>query len=196
LLNQKAEMLSILIPTYNYDCRKLVTDLHLQVSELKIDFEIRVYDDCSPNAELKEINNSISELGNIVFQKLEQNLGFCKIRNLLAQEANYDNLLFLDADIEIPINFISNYLKDTSIDIQCGGIVYTATRPTDNSLYLKWKHGKTREELSPTQRNKNPYRTISAANIFVKKEVYLKQKWMKNLQVMDITIRCWAIILN
>ena len=41
---------------------------------------------------------------------------------------------------------------------------------------MKWKHGKTREELTPAERNKNPFRTISAANIFVKKEVYLNSK--------------------
>ncbi len=40
-------MLSILIPTYNFDCSKLCNDLHVQATKLGIEFEIRVYDDFS-----------------------------------------------------------------------------------------------------------------------------------------------------
>ena len=40
-------MLSILIPTYNYDCYDLVKELHRQATELNIEFEIIVADDCS-----------------------------------------------------------------------------------------------------------------------------------------------------
>ena len=171
-------MLSILIPTFNYDCRNLVSDIHHQVSSLDIKFEIRVYDDCSTNAILRKINEPIDALENVVFSPLAQNLGFCKIRNLLAKEALYENLLFLDADIEIGDRFVSNYLENNndSTHTICGGIKYTPFKPTDNSLYLKWKHGKEREELTPEQRNKSPYRTISAANIFIKKTLFLKAK--------------------
>ena len=169
-------MLSILIPTFNYDCRQLVIDVHKQCSQLGINFEIRVYDDFSTIEELKNSNNNIAELRNVIFIKLEKNLGFCKIRNLLAQDASNEKLLFLDADISIPEDFIAKYLANNTIDVQCGGIVYTSQKPHNHKLFLKWKHGKTREELTPSQRDKNPYRSISAANIYIKKDTYLQAK--------------------
>ena len=52
-------MLSILIPVFNYDVRRLVGDLHRQLSGMKIEYEIRVYDDCSTNETLKKGNASI-----------------------------------------------------------------------------------------------------------------------------------------
>ena len=41
-------MLSILIPTYDYDCRHLVNDLHEQAEQAGIVYEIIVADDASP----------------------------------------------------------------------------------------------------------------------------------------------------
>ena len=169
-------MLSILIPTFNYDCRQLVTDVHNQCIEIGITFEIRVYDDCSTSTDLKEKSSETQHLSQVNYKPLDKNLGFCKIRNLLAEEAQFENLLFLDADIKISEKFISKYLKDNSFDVQIGGIKYLQNKPLDKDLYLKWKHGTEREQLSPIERNNNIYRTISAANIFIKKEVYLKAK--------------------
>lgn len=169
-------MISVLIPTFNYDCRKLVADVHNECTRLGIDFEIRVYDDFSQHQHIKNQNTTLQDLPHVYYKELTENLGFCKIRNLLANDATYENLLFLDADIKVYDNFISKYLKSTTFDVQIGGIQYVDEKPTDTSLYLKWKHGKEREELSPAQRNKNRYRTVSAANIFIKKEIYLKAK--------------------
>ena len=169
-------MLSVLIPTFNYDCRELVNEVHNQCNELGIEFEIRVYDDYSSDPVLKEQSSEVQFSHHVEYKALASNLGFCKIRNLLAEEAQHRNLLFLDADIKIFDNFISKYLKNNTYDVQIGGIKYLNKKPHDSSLYLKWKHGKEREELSPTARNKNSYRTVSAANIFIKKEVYLKAK--------------------
>ena len=40
-------MLSILIPTYNYNITRLVADLHQQASDTYVDFEIIVMEDGS-----------------------------------------------------------------------------------------------------------------------------------------------------
>ena len=42
-------MISILIPTYNYNVFPLVKEAHHQGEKAGIPFEILVYDDCSPN---------------------------------------------------------------------------------------------------------------------------------------------------
>ncbi len=54
---------------------------------------------------------SIDELKNTTYKVLGSNIGRSAIRNLLAKDANYDLLLFLDADV-IPVkdDFISKYI--------------------------------------------------------------------------------------
>src|SRR5690554_3680708 len=92
-------MISILILTYNYNVYALVQQLHRQAIDLKLDFEIRVYDDCSPNPVIE--NEKINQLANASFKILNKNIGRSAIRNLLGKDANYQNLLFLDADTQV-----------------------------------------------------------------------------------------------
>ena len=171
-------MLSILIPVFNYDVRKLVGNLHSQLIGLDMDFEIRVYDDCSTKETLRNSNDPIAEYPNVVFKKLEKNLGFCSIRNLLAEEARYDLLLFLDSDVEvIDGKFIDKYLRVADDrTVFSGGMQYIDEAPEGN-LFLKWKHGKEREEATTAQRNKNPHRTLWAGNFLTPKAIYLAARF-------------------
>lgn len=171
-------MLSILIPVFNYDVRKLVGDLHSQIIGLDVDYEIRVYDDCSTKESLRNSNDPIGDYPNVVFKKLEKNLGFCRIRNLLAEEARYNLMLFLDSDVEVLDEFfIDNYLKVADgKSVFCGGMQYVDEAPEGN-LFLKWKHGKEREEATPAQRNKNPNRTLWAGNFLIPKTIYLDARF-------------------
>ena len=107
-------MLSILIPTYNYDIQTLVDKVHAQLVDCKIKFEILCYDDCSTKTEITTANKSIAALENTQYKILDGNIGRSAIRNLLAKDARFDLLLFLDADV-IPVkkDFISTYLKLT-----------------------------------------------------------------------------------
>ena len=56
-------MLSILIPTYNYVCVKLVTDLQQQAERLECPYEILVADDASEDA-FKRENRKINGIPN------------------------------------------------------------------------------------------------------------------------------------
>ena len=89
-------MLSILIPTYNYDITHLVYELHKQATKAKIDFEIICFDDGS-KSEINSKNDSINQLNYSKFKELPLNIGRSAIRNLLAKEGQYENLLFIDA---------------------------------------------------------------------------------------------------
>ena len=55
-------MISILIPTHNFDCRPLVKEIHRQATIGKHPFEIIVADDCS-TPEFRTINSDIEQLG-------------------------------------------------------------------------------------------------------------------------------------
>ena len=79
-------MLSILIPTYNYDCMQLVDDLQAQALQAGIEHEIIVADDASPDTIYKVANRAINDNPYCRLIELETNVGRARIRNLLAQE--------------------------------------------------------------------------------------------------------------
>lgn len=174
-------MISILIPTYQYNVLPLVKKVHRLISKENIDFEILVYDDCSP----KEIieNKKINQLDNAHYKVLPENLGRSTIRNLLADKAKFEWLLFLDADV-MPIkdDFIRNYLRFFSkkYDIIYGGIKYTPKRPKVTQL-LRWHYGNSRESLSCEKRTKNPYLSFLTLNFLARKSIFQKIRFDEDI---------------
>ena len=167
-------MLSILIPTYNYNVFSLVNELQKQAKETGIEFEILVLDDGS-KLFLSE-NQEINSLEKCSFEILKENIGRSAIRNLLAKKATFDNLLYLDSDtIPVAKDFISNYLLFINDEekIVYGGITYQKEKPTKSQL-LRWKYGKSRESLSVNKRQLNPYLRLLTLNFMIKKSVLEK----------------------
>ncbi len=164
-------MISVVIPVFNYNVCTLVSQLHAQLLKTGIIFEIIIFDDASTSQKIQQENAAIAHLERTTYQLLPENLGFCKIRNVLAEAAQYPNLLFLDADaILLKNEFVSNYLPYlNSGKVICGGCLYAALPPTDTNLILKWRHGKQREEASAEQRSLYPYRTFWAGNFLIPK---------------------------
>ena len=165
-------MLSILIPTYNYNVVVLVNDLQIQATELNIDYEIIVFDDASDN--YIEENTSINALSNCSYTVLEKNIGRSAIRNRLASSAKYDILLFLDADTKLISNtFIKDYIDiiNSKTQIVYGGIVYEDNAPSDEQT-LRWIYGKKREALNVEERHENPYLRFLTLNFLIKKAVF------------------------
>lgn len=165
-------MLSILIPVYNYNICPLVATLHHQVLKCEILFEIICLDDASQKF-LTE-NQEIGKLKNTDYSILEKNIGRSAIRNLLAQKAIYDNLLFLDADtIPVHENFISNYISqiNNSKKIVYGGIRYQDIQPSGDEI-LRWIYGTKREALTVSDRNKSPYISFLTLNFLIQKSIF------------------------
>lgn len=167
-------MLSILIPIYNYNVYDLVETLHQQALKCNIIFEIICLDDASKY--FVDENQKINQFSNSSYSILNKNIGRSAIRNLLAQTATYDNLLFLDADtIPVHNNFISNYLSQINDNekVVYGGILYESSKPQKEQL-LRWIYGTQREALSTLERNKNPYISFLTLNFLIKKSVFYK----------------------
>ena len=167
-------MLSILIPVYNYNVSPLVEALHKQCLESKIEFEIICQDDGS--TQFKVENQKINQLKNTSYIILEHNIGRSAIRNLLAQKANFENLLFLDTDtLPIHSNFISNYIIEIDNDekVVYGGIQYQKKEPLKLEI-LRWTYGKSREALSVEKRQTNPYLSLLTLNFLIKKSIFKK----------------------
>jgi len=177
-------MLSILIPTYNYNIAPLVLEIQQQCSFItNLEYEIVVYDDGSKlyHHENRQINN----LANCSYKILDQNIGRSAIRNLLAKNATFKNLLFLDADVRlISDRFISNYLDfiklNQNYEIVYGGIVYQTEKPENDQL-LRWIYGNEREALFAEQRNLNPHLAFLTLNFLANKDVFLKVKFNENI---------------
>ena len=176
-------MLSILIPTFNYNVFPLVEKLHKQCRKINdLDFEILVFDDGS-DFFYKE-NEKVNDLENCYYTILKQNVGRSAIRNLLAQKAHYKWLLFLDTDV-LPSsnNFIENYLKQikTGCQVVNGGLKYYDVAPPNEEL-LRWKFGKKREALSIEKRleakNKNAF---FSSNLLIHKSVFDKVLYNQTL---------------
>ena len=167
-------MLSILIPTYNYNISALVAEVYAQIKQLDVAFEILCYDDGSTDKDIISANKEINNLENTKYHILEKNIGRSAIRNLLAKEAKFAWLLFLDADV-LPKenNFIASYLKSitTTSQVIYGGILYNEKKP-DNDHLLRWTYGRKREALSTSKRNKNSYLSFLTLNFLIRKDVF------------------------
>ena len=175
-------MLSIVIPTYNYNVYPLVAILHKECLDCTIIFEIIVRDDGS-KSDINLENEKINTLQFCSFQMLENNVGRSAIRNLLAKTAKFDNLIFLDADtMPTNKNFISNYISEikSGIAIIYGGIRYQQNQPNSNQL-LRWIYGKKREALSVEKRVENPYLSFLTLNFLIQKSVFDEVKFNETI---------------
>lgn len=154
-------MLSILIPSYNYNTVTLVKELHHQCNSCNIDFEILVYDDGS-KSHYNIQNATINNLENCSFKELPVNIGRSQIRNKLAADAKFKHLLFLDCDV-LPkhSNFIFNYLEHHCTDVVYGGVTNTI-KPPKKPYKLRWLFTKKREQ-----------KVTCSSNFFIKKSVMM-----------------------
>ena len=171
-------MLSVLIPVYNYKIQSLVENLLHQFESINFKWEILLSDDAS-NTEYKTENikfiNTLNNLNVRLFQQ-KLNLGNASNRNYLIKKASYNWLLFLDADV-LPVhqNFMSIF-KDTLVstdkDIIAGNVIYDTKKPLQ--YLLRWKYGKKREELTLSERLKNPILNVRGANFLIRRTLALK----------------------
>ncbi|AWH86727.1 hypothetical protein HYN59_17150 [Flavobacterium album] len=180
-------MLSILIPTYNYDITTLVNLLHDQCTAAKITFEIIVADDLSTVA-YREINKVIVKFPYCTYIENLENLGRTLTRKKLADAATYGALLFLDADV-MPVSddFIKGYLPFIGYQgVFLGGIAYK-NDTVDSNTILRRKYGRYREEKSAVQRNNFPYGNILSGNMLISKHIFLENNYpdRANLYGMD-----------
>lgn len=167
--------LSVLIPVYNFDVKPLAASLSAQLSRLQHPFEIRLIDDASTH-EYKKINEEVENIHGVKYTVLENNIGRSKIRNILAKEALYENLLFLDCDNEIlSENYIENYSLQIAkgYEVIVGGTAYQKSKPKDKAFLLHWKAGKYKEEKTATIRNEHAYDSFTLNNMLIKKSIYL-----------------------
>lgn len=166
-------MLSILIPTYNYDCSRLIRDLQAQAEQAGIDYEIIVADDASPIYIYKEKNREITTLPYCRLIELEENIGRARIRNRLADEACYPWLLFMDCDAEvIDEHFITNYISQLNSDVVCGGLCHADMLPSPE-VSLRYAYEKRADKRrAACYREQEPYERFTPFNFVIRREIF------------------------
>jgi glycosyltransferase involved in cell wall biosynthesis len=174
-------MLSILIPTYNYNAVSLVLELQKQCLECEIIFEILVFDDGSKG--FLDENQKINSLENCRFSKNNSNLGRGKNINFLAESAKFEWLLIMDCDtFPTQDNYIQKYISKINENekVVFGGIQYKKEQPQKDQL-LRWIYGNSRESLSVEKRNNNPNENALTSNLLIEKEVFLSNPFDKSI---------------
>lgn len=167
-------MLSILIPTFNYNVVPLVLELQQQCLECEITFEILVQDDVSQLFIVE--NSTINAIPNCLFAINAQNLGRGKNINLLCAKSKYEYVLVMEAD-SFPENnnYLKNYLEklSKSTTIIFGGVKYPTKIPPKEKI-LRWKYGKKRETRSLEHRMNNEYDFVFTWNLLLRKDIVLE----------------------
>lgn len=163
-------MLSILIPTFNYDIVPLVKELHDQCVENNIKFEVLAYDDGS-KSKYNSKNNTINSIQDCFFKELPNNIGRSAIRNLLAKNALFDLLLFIDAGT-FPENkdFIKKYISVQHENVVNGGMIHRED-PSEKPFKLRWIYTKYREGNA-----------LCSSNFLIKKTVFEKHPFDESIK--------------
>ena len=167
-------MLSILIPTKDYDCHRLIKELHRQGQALDIPFEILVGEDGTSAANLN-LNNTSDNLPNYRRIVKTHNIGRAKMRNLLALESRYSNLIFIDSDAIVEkSDFLAIYAEALkSYSVVCGGL-YHADKCPNNNCSLRYRYEKeTDKKRDALTRSKAPYDRFATFNFAIKKDIFV-----------------------
>ena len=175
-------MLSILIPNYNNNIIELVESLGNQADKIDIKYEVIIGDDASDKDIFRQ-NQTVTGRGNVKMTRQKERVGRSRIRNLLAEEANYEYLLFIDSDARvIHTDFLDNYLKNKDrAQVICGGTSYSEDPPDSKDRLLRWKYGKLREQRPASIRNKNPWVSFSTFNFLIHKPLFNKIRFDEDL---------------
>ena len=165
--------LSILLPSYRYDCRPLVRALLPLLPE---DAEIIVGDDCSGTAEAEKYLGEMERWEGVSVVRKSRNAGSAAMRNTLAREARGEYLLYLDCDaMPLDDSFIQTYLRLLPTEgVICGSVCHAAQLPSPD-VRLRYTYEKHVEHRFTAQaRNRRPYQNFRTFNFLVPREVMLR----------------------
>lgn len=176
--------LSILIPTYNFDCYALVNALVAQAQAIEnLHFEVLVVEDGSTNTVTLAANNAITTLAHCTYWVRKENVGRAKIRNILARQAQYSWLLFIDSDMKmIKPDFLLTYLKtaEQHLVIYGGNSIAGDLGYTHN---LKYKYEVNAEpHHTAEKRNQHPFQNFNTSNFLIEKKVILAHPFNENIK--------------
>ena len=162
-------MISVLIPNHNYDCLQLVRDLHTQLSDSGVPFEIIVVEDGS--TECLESNRRMTELAHVRYEERKENVGRFKMRKLLPSLAQYPYLLCMDSDARVVReDYIRKYLdfaRRGEKVVVTGGLEMEPHLPAP-CCSLRFAYGHRRESRLGRTRGFSTFNYMALAEVLAK----------------------------
>lgn len=183
-------MISILIPVYNYNVNVLAATLSRQLDALHKPGEIILMDDGSEE-KFRHINAATINLPHVRYIETGKNHGRIRIRQLLAEKAQYDWLLFLDGDSQLNYdNFLHGYAlhvrhaerSGEGPMVFVGGREYSDQPPGDCNLRLHWKYGSEREAHLHDVRDIFTYEGFMSNNFVIHKSIFEQLTFVSDWQ--------------
>lgn len=182
-------MISVLIPTYNYDCSRLVGELHRQgqallAAGLHFEYEILVGDDASTDSASLAANREVNRQSHCRFVEFSENRGRAAIRNELARMARYEYLLFIDSDAQVcSTDFLRRYyLSAPDRSVVVGGLFNVPVQPSP-AVSLRYRY---EEAVQPrwtvAYREKHPYDAFATFNFLIRKDVFMQIRFDERCQ--------------
>lgn len=166
--------LSVLIPTYNYDCTGLVRQLLLQ---LPPEAELIVGEDCSTDSAITAKNREIETLPGCRIFWANYNMGRAAIRNALAREAKGEWLLFIDSDAEVRSeSFVADYLSAAEggmVNVVCGGTGNLPRCPRPAARLRYDYEVAVEKRLTLKHRRRFPYAQFTTFNFLIRRDLFL-----------------------
>ncbi len=177
-------MLSVLIPVYNFNVVSLVTTLDKQCREAAIPYEILCFDDGSPAAFHEAHQKAFSSMPQVRYSQLPENVGRSRIRNLLAEAAQFDYLLFMDCDSGVVSEqYIQQYLEHLQPAVLLyGGRIYQDFPPEQAQYFFHWYYGRNREQVPADERKKQPYHSFMTNNFLIARRIFLEIRFDESLR--------------
>lgn len=175
-------MLSVLIPNRNYDCRRLVPALLHEIEEHSLACEIIVGEDGS-SPEWLAVNAPLANHPCCRIISNAHNIGRAENRNILAQNAIGEHLLFIDSDAVVERRgFLSAYIEALKrSDVVCGGLYHSEEQPSEECT-LRYKYEKNADKKrSAAERGKAPYDNFSTFSFAIRKELFLSIGFDKSI---------------
>ena len=168
-------MISILIPTKDYDCHSLVEELQRQCEESGFPYEILLGEDGTSAANLQKniITDTLPYCRRIIS---DCNIGRANMRNMLANNAKHPYIIFIDSDavIEKP-DYIKSYINvlRNSNEVVCGGL-YHCRHNENKQQSLRFKYEKKADKKrDAATRSIKPYNNFTTFNFAIRRELFL-----------------------
>lgn len=166
-------MVSILIPTFNDDCTALAKALAGQAESIQgLEWELIVADDASTNHAVVEANGTIAQLSHCRVLRGRENVGRARIRNILAEEARGEWLLYIDGDGKVIIDdYLQRFLTATKQYDACYGGYCMMPGPPGNLRWLYEQAAAPRH--SAARRAHSPYQSFNISNLLIRRELMM-----------------------
>lgn len=177
--------LSVLIPTFNDCVLAQVRRLHRQLEALSatsgLRYEVLVADDCSADEAVRQENEQIQTLPHCRLLWGKENVGRAAIRNLLAREARFGWLLYVDATLWVPDGFITDYVRHIGeAQVVCGGsMVDGQSRP--QGLRYQYERASA-PRFSAAARSVHPYRAFRTNNFMIARQLMLEHPMRSDIR--------------